>query len=65
MVNVGKEGVSEVNEALDRGYVLKALTDLRDKLIRAKAREVPGTEIARLRQREVDYLTGLISRSGG
>ena len=40
MVNVGKEGVSEVNEALDRGYVLKALTDLRDKLIRAKAREV-------------------------
>ena len=65
MVNVGKEGVSEVNEALDRGYVLKALNDLRDKLIRAKAREVPGTEIARLRQREVDYLTGLISRSGG
>ena len=65
MVNVNKEGVSDVSEGLDRGYIVKALTDLRDKLIRAKAREVPGTEMARLRQREVDYLIGLISRSGG
>jgi len=65
MANSVKDVVADVSEALDRGYVVKALTDLRDKLIRAKAREVPGTEMARLRQREVDYIIGLISRSGG
>ena len=64
MVNVGKEGVSEVNEALDRCYLVKPLTDLSDKLKRDKAREVQGTEIARMRHK-VDYLIGLISRSGG
>lgn len=65
MANVAKEAGFEISEALDRGYVVKALTDLRDKLIRAKAREVPGTEMARLRQREVEYIVGLINRQGG
>ena len=55
----------EPSEALDKGYMVKALSDLRDKMIRARAREVPGTEMARLRSSEVDYIVGLINRVGG
>lgn len=60
-----KKGVWDVSEALDRGYTVKALQDLRDKLIRAKAREMPSSEVARLRQQEVEYVVGLINRVGG
>lgn len=60
-----KKSTWDVSEALDKGYTVKALNDLRDKLIRSKAREMPMSEVAKLRQAEVDYVVGLINRVGG
>lgn len=47
---------------LEIQWIKKALEDERLRMIRARGKEMPGSEIAQLRGREVDQLTLLIQK---
>lgn len=49
-------------DALDKAWIKKSIELQRHALNRAMIKEVPGSEIANIRKKEIEYLTGLISR---
>lgn len=51
--------------AVERAWILKSLETQLKAVLRARSKEVEGSEVARYRSREAEALQSLITRFGG